>query len=180
MIRLEYFTESDFNQLINWIESPEFMIQWSGSSFNYPLDVTQLSKYIEKANQENSEIYIYKVIHNESNKVIGHLSLGNINKRNNSARIGRVLVGDQSVRGLGIGQKMIEELLKIAFEELHLHRVSLGVFDFNHSAISCYEKAGFVKEGLLRDHSRVGNQYWNLFEMSILENEWSQKKLKEE
>ena len=52
---------------------------------------------------------------------------------------------------------MMMEILKIAFDELQLHRVSLGVFDFNHSAIACYEKVGFVKEGLLRDARKMGD-----------------------
>lgn len=58
------------------------------------------------------------------------------------------------------------------FGQLQLHRVSLGVFDFNLAAIACYEKAGFVKEGLLREARKVGNEFWNLWEMSILEREW--------
>ena len=52
-----------------------------------------------------------------------------------------MLVGNKNVRGKGIGQLMMEEILKVAFDELRLHRVSLGVFDFNVSAIACYEKA---------------------------------------
>jgi RimJ/RimL family protein N-acetyltransferase len=71
---------------------------------------------------------------------------------------------------------MIKEILKIAFDELQLHRVSLGVFDFNFSAIACYEKAGFIKEGLLRDSRKNGDEYWSLWEMSILENEWLKTK----
>jgi RimJ/RimL family protein N-acetyltransferase len=67
---------------------------------------------------------------------------------------------------------LMEEILKVAFDELNLHRVSLGVFDFNLSAIACYEKAGFIKEGLLRDARKNDDEYWNLWEMSILEDEW--------
>jgi RimJ/RimL family protein N-acetyltransferase len=67
---------------------------------------------------------------------------------------------------------MIKEILNIAFDQLQLHRVSLGVFDFNISAITCYEKAGFIKEGLLRDSRKNDDEYWSLWEMSILENEW--------
>ena len=71
---------------------------------------------------------------------------------------------------------MIEEVLNLAFEKLHLHRVSLGVFDFNKPAIACYKKAGFTKEGRLRDTSKIGNDYWSIYEMSILETEWLRKK----
>lgn len=67
---------------------------------------------------------------------------------------------------------MVVELLKIAFDNLSLHRVELGVFAFNESAIKSYEKVGFVKEGLLRDFRKVKDDYWNLWQMSILENEW--------
>ncbi|OCA90082.1 GNAT family N-acetyltransferase [Pradoshia sp. D12] len=172
MIELKYFERSDFKQLINWIDSPAFLLQWGGPGFNYPLNDTQLEKYMENANHANSEALIYKVVDQETGNVIGHISLGRIDRKNESARVGKVLIGDKNTRGKGIGQQMIKEILKIAFEELHLHRVSLGVFDFNDSAIDCYEKAGFVKEGLHRDASKNGDEYWSLWEMSILENEW--------
>ncbi len=68
---------------------------------------------------------------------------------------------------------MINKILYIAFDGLGLHRVSMGVFDFNASAIRCYEKAGFIKEGLLRDARKHGDEYWSLWEMIILEDEWS-------
>jgi RimJ/RimL family protein N-acetyltransferase len=176
MIELKYFDRSDFKQLIGWIESPQFLLQWSGPFFEFPLTENQLEKYIEKANRDDSETLAFKVIDQESGKTIGHISLGRIDRKNQSARVGKVLVGDQSARGKGIGQQMIKEILKIAFDELHLHRVSLGVFDFNHSAIACYEKAGFQKEGLLRDERKFGSEFWSLWEMSILENEWRELK----
>ena len=176
MIELKYFERLDFRQLIDWVDTPQFLLQWGGPAFDYPLTVSQLEKYIENANSNKSETLIYKVIDKETGNIIGHISLGKIDRRNKSARVGKVLIGDKNARGKGIGQQMIKEVLNIAFAELHLHRVSLGVFDFNISAIACYEKAGFIKEGLLRDTGKNGEEYWNLWEMSILENEWLQVK----
>ncbi|RHW30920.1 N-acetyltransferase [Lysinibacillus yapensis] len=172
MIELKYFERSDFKKLISWINSPSFLQQWSGSAFEYPLTESQLEKYIENANNNLAETLVYKVIEQDSGDVIGHISLGRIDRKNKSARIGKVLVGEPYVRGKGIGKKMIREVLKIAFNDLQLHRVNLGVFDFNEPAITCYEKIGFKKEGLLRDSSKHGDEYWSQWEMSILENEW--------
>ncbi|WP_152657984.1 GNAT family N-acetyltransferase [Oceanobacillus sp. CFH 90083] len=172
MIRLEHFGRQDFEQLISWIDSPEFLMQWAGPHFSYPLDVKQLNQYIKGANEENSKVHIYKVILDETNETIGHISLNNIDLKNRSARIGKVLLGDTDIRGKGIGQQMVIELLNIAFDHLSLHRVGLGVFAFNESAIKSYEKVGFVKEGLLRDVRKVGDEYWSLWEMSMLESEW--------
>ncbi|MBE7099003.1 GNAT family N-acetyltransferase [Bacillus cereus] len=171
VIKLETFKKSDFKQLIGWIDSEEFLIQWSGNAFAYPLNEQQLEKYIESANT-----LAFKVIDEETKEVIGHISLGQIDNINNSARIGKVLVGDTKMRGHSIGKHMMKAVLHVAFEELKLHRVTLGVYDFNTSAISCYEKIGFVKEGLLRESKKVGETYWNLWEMSMLEYEWSDKK----
>ncbi|MEI5907560.1 GNAT family protein [Bacillus spongiae] len=172
MIELKYFERSDFKQLINWIDSYEFLLQWGGPGFDYPLDESQLEKYIEKANDVNSDTFVYKVMNKETATIVGHISLGKIDRKNKSARVGKVLVGDKNARGQGIGQLMMTEILKVAFNELHLHRVCLGVFDFNLSAIACYEKTGFKKEGLLRDSRKNGNEYWSIWEMSILENEF--------
>ncbi|WP_324655801.1 GNAT family N-acetyltransferase [Bacillus cereus] len=167
VIKLESFKKSDFKQLINWINSEEFLIQWSGNAFTFPLDEQQLEKYIESANT-----LAFKMVDEETSDVIGHISLGQIDNINKSARIGKVLVGNTKMRGRSIGKHMMKAVLHIAFDELKLHRVTLGVYDFNTSAISCYEKIGFVKEGLLRESKRVGETYWNLWEMSMLEYEW--------
>ncbi|MDX8046295.1 GNAT family protein [Gracilibacillus sp. S3-1-1] len=174
MIKLRFFERSDFQQLINWIETPEFLLQWGGPNFSFPLTEQQLENYLKDANTDNSPVLVYSVIEEETGYIIGHISLGNIDKNNKSARIGKVLVGDKNVRGKGIGLRMMKEILKVSFDELNLHRVSLGVFDFNASAIACYEKAGFLKEGLLRDSRKIGDEYWSLWEMSILENEWKE------
>ncbi|MGJ9459836.1 GNAT family N-acetyltransferase [Oceanobacillus sp. CF4.6] len=175
MIQLEFFETSDFQQLINWIETPELLLQWGGPAFDFPLTVNQLEKYIENANCDNSDTLVYKVIDKETEAVIGHISLGKIDRKNRSARIGKVLVGNENVRGKGIGEQMIKEILQIAFDDLCLHRISLGVYDFNVPAISCYEKVGFVKEGLLRDAAKNGDEYWSSYEMSILEKEWMER-----
>lgn len=167
MVELKIFEKADFQQLIDWVDSPEFLLQWGGPAFEFPLTEKQLEKYIE-----NADALVFKVVESDTGAAIGHISLGRIDRKNKAARVGKVLVGDMKVRVKGIGQQMLNEILKIAFDELHLHRVSLGVFDFNSRAIACYEKAGFIKEGLLRDFSKIGDEYWSLWEMSILEDEF--------
>ena len=67
---------------------------------------------------------------------------------------------------------MISAVLRIGFQELKLHRISLGVYDFNTAALRCYQRSGFVHEGLQRDVLRYEDEWWSLIEMGILENEW--------
>ncbi len=173
MIKLEYFVKSDCAQLINWIKDEELLINWSGTLFHFPLTEESMNWYIEDINDLNtSSALVYKVKDTETNTVIGHISLGNISRKNQSARITRVLIGDEENKGKGFCKKMIKAILKIGFEDLHLHRISLGVYDFNTSAIKCYQKAGLMIEGNTRECLLVKDKWWSLIEMSILENEW--------
>ena len=67
---------------------------------------------------------------------------------------------------------MIKAILKIGFEDLNLHRISLGVYDFNTAAIKCYKSSGFSVDGVSRDVLLHQHEWWSLVEMSILEDEW--------
>lgn len=171
MIRLEHFTQDDFDHLKEWVASKQLLHEWSGSLFSYPLTDDALEWYIEDANAPRSDVFIYKAVDIKTGEALGHVSLGSISKRDRSARLTRVLVGD-AARGRGVCTQMIRAALRIGFEELHLHRISLGVYTFNHSAIRCYLRSGFHKEGIMRDVVRHGDEYWSLVEMSILEDEW--------
>ncbi len=178
MIKLEYFTRNDFNQLIEWVNTEDLLTNWAGSLFKFPLSEAALDWYIEGTNDmATSDVFVYKGVDSDTGETLGHISVGSISHSNKTARISRVLVGNTKHRGKGICTGMLNALLKITFEEMKLHRVSLGVYDFNHAAIRCYEKCGFMKEGLLRDVLRYGDDnYWSLWEMSILEHEWREKK----
>jgi RimJ/RimL family protein N-acetyltransferase len=177
MIRLEYFTKDDFDQLIGWIHNEHLLTNWSGSLFRFPLTSESLEWYLEDTNDPGtSDALVYKAIDNRG-ITIGHISLGSISRKNRAARISRVLVGDNAEKGKGICTAMINEVTRIGFSQLNLHRISLGVYDFNHAALRCYEKAGFKKEGLQRDILFHNNEYWSLVEMSMLENEWREKNI---
>lgn len=184
MIKLEYFDREDFKQLIEWMNSEHLITNWAGSLFRYPLTEESLDWYIEDTNNlEKSDAFIYKAVDTKTGQTVGHISLGSISEKNRAGRISRVLVGNTAERGKGYCPGMINAILKIGFEELKLHRISLGVYDFNKAAIRCYEKCGFVKEGVMRDVLRYDDgTYWSLIEMGILEDEWRElhKKKKKE
>ena len=173
MIQLEYFTQHDFKQLMGWITNEEILMNWSGSLFNFPLTKESLDWYIEDVNDINrSDVFIYKAVEIATGEVVGHISLGGISKKNKAGRISRVLI-DPNHQGKGYCRQMASAVLKIGFKELHLHRICLGVYNFNKAAISCYQKAGFIIEGTNRDCLLFKGNWWSLVEMSMLEEEWS-------
>ncbi|MBI5630540.1 MAG: GNAT family N-acetyltransferase [Elusimicrobia bacterium] len=172
MIELQAFGPADFSRLIGWIDSYRELIQWSGGGFEYPLTESQLERYLCRVNERNSPAQVFKAVVRESNDAVGHVELGRIDREQGTARIGRVLIG-KPYRGQGYGSKMLATLLSLGFKEYGLRRIELGVYDFNAGAIRCYEKAGFVREGLRRKQRRAGEEFWNLMDMAILKEEWA-------
>ena len=88
----------------------------------------------------------------------------------------RIGIFHSAERGKGIGTWATEVTRDFAFEQLKLHRLELDVYSFNPRAVKAYLKAGFKKEGLLRDSSRDGDEYADDILMAMLEDEWRRMK----
>jgi RimJ/RimL family protein N-acetyltransferase len=172
MIILEPFERSDFQQLINWIDTEELLIKWSGSLFSFPLTNESLEWYIEETNViSKSDAFVYKAVETETGAVVGHISLGGLSWKNRSSRISRVLVSPDAVEK-GVCQQMTKAVLKIGFEGLGLHRIGLGVYENNKAALNCYLKSGLNIEGVSRDILWYNGEFLSMVEMAILEDEW--------
>lgn len=168
---LRFFEPSDIPQLINWINTEELLLNWSGRMFSFPLTQESMDWYIRDTNDiASSDAFIFKAV--EGDEVLGHISLGGISTVNKSARISRVFVSEAG-RGKGVCTFMVKEVLKFGFEQMKLHRIALGVYTSNTSALACYTKAGLQVEGINRDVLLVNEKYWSMAEMAILEEEWT-------
>jgi RimJ/RimL family protein N-acetyltransferase len=84
-------------------------------------------------------------------------------------------IGERECWGNGYGTDAMCLILRYAFTELNLQRVSLGVFALNPRAIRSYEKAGFRREGLVRGDCRRDGQLWDSVFMGILREEWLER-----
>ncbi|MCL1830642.1 MAG: GNAT family N-acetyltransferase [Oscillospiraceae bacterium] len=101
---------------------------------------------------------------------IGSVSL-TVHKDDNKATYA-IGIYDEALFGKGYGTKVTRVVLKYAFYTLLLHRVDLRVLEFNTRAIRCYEKCGFIREGILRDGACIDGEYYSDVMMSILEDEY--------
>jgi RimJ/RimL family protein N-acetyltransferase len=134
--------------------------------------VMKMKKWHEKDLEESrSNEFFFYIRTLEGDRLIGFIGLADIRWNNGDAWVG-IGIGERSEWGKGYGTDAMRVLLRYAFTELNLHRVSLGVFDYNPRAIRSYEKAGFRHEGrereqLHRDGSRADGLY-----MGILKEEW--------
>jgi ribosomal protein S18 acetylase RimI-like enzyme len=78
----------------------------------------------------------------------------------------------RTVRGRGYGTEAIDWLLDRAFMDLNMHKIFLHAYEFNTRALKCYRRIGFREDGRLRDSIWFERRYWDIFNMSVLEDEW--------
>jgi RimJ/RimL family protein N-acetyltransferase len=171
-IRLIPFTASDIERLLGWIRSPEELRLWTASSFGFPLTREHIEGHLRDS-AERGDRRIFKAVEEGREEAVGHIELGAIDPRNRAVRIGRVLV-DPGRRGQGLGAAMMRAALAVAFRDLGMHRVELGVFDANPAAIACYERVGFRRDGVRRDSFLASTEparYWSEVVMSVLESD---------
>ena len=105
------------------------------------------------------------------NTLVGGTDLEVVNWNGRDAFVG-IFIGARENWGKGYGTDAMNILLRYAFTELNLWRVSLGVFEYNPRAIRSYEKAGFQLEGRSRKQLNHEGKRWDVHFMGILREEW--------
>ncbi|HEY8890320.1 MAG TPA: GNAT family protein [Clostridium sp.] len=171
MLKLEYLQKEDLKKIVEWNvkKSADYLLQWSGPAYSYPLTIEQVEDYFIS---NNSNIFVYKILSIDTDEFIGTIELCETDKSNKIGRVCRFLIGEENYRGKGIGTEVLKEILRIGFKDFKFEKITLGVFDFNYGAIKCYENAGFMKEKFLENSRKSSTGYWNLYEMSISKTEW--------
>ncbi len=149
-------------------ENPDKEVMYYTGTINNPTK-EQVYSYIERVVEDDSREDF--IICDLDNNILGEVVLNDIDYDNRSCGF-RIAIFNKDLCCLGIGYKATLEVLRVAFEELKLHRVELEVFDYNQRAKRMYEKAGFKVEGLKRDGIFIENEYKDIYIMSILEDEY--------
>jgi len=102
---------------------------------------------------------------------IGNISFFDVDWRNRSAEFG-IMIGEKSYWNQGYGTEAVKLLVAHGFQSLNLNRIFLRVFEDNPGAIHAYEKAGFIREGRLRQAEYHQGKFVDVLVMSILRSEW--------
>lgn len=101
-------------------------------------------------------------------EALGSVYIRDIDRKHNKAEYG-IFIGEAQARGRGVGTAAGKLMLRYCFEEEKLHRVYLRVFADNYQAIGSYEKAGFVREGCLKDDVRIDGEYRDMIWMAAVQ-----------
>ncbi|MBR1701853.1 MAG: GNAT family N-acetyltransferase [Lachnospiraceae bacterium] len=105
-----------------------------------------------------------------TDKALGSVYIRDIDRKHNKAEYG-IFIGEPEARGRGIGTAAAKLMLRYCFEEEKLHRIYLRALTENGQAIRSYEKAGFRREGYLKDDVRIDGVYRDIVWMAAVAEE---------
>lgn len=104
-------------------------------------------------------------------RCIGTARLHQVDAQNRRARYA-IGIFDPAYWNRGYGTEATRLVLAYAFDVLGLHRLDLRVLACNTRAIACYQKCGFVQEGVEREGALIGGEWHSDVLMSLLEQEY--------
>jgi RimJ/RimL family protein N-acetyltransferase len=129
--------------------------------------------WLEKLIDKDSD-YEFAIRTLADDRIVGEIGLGMARHNRGEAFVG-IGLGDRDDWNKGYGTDAMRAILRYAFLELNLYRVSLSVFEYNPRAIRAYEKAGFQLEGRLRGTLHRAGRRWDEFFMGVLRPEWMEQ-----
>ncbi|MBI3726560.1 GNAT family N-acetyltransferase [bacterium] len=136
-----------------------------------PLNVPAEEEFLEKAYKSPHEKVILGIAKKDGDALIGMTGLHDLERCSHTALFG-IVIGAKDEWGKGYGSEATALMVRHAFETLNMNRVWLLVHEDNAGGIRAYEKAGFRREGLLRQHAYREGRYVNEALMGVLREEW--------
>ena len=106
-------------------------------------------------------------------QVIGSLDLYDLDRRAGTFQIAGFVC--REARGKGYARRMLNLLLRYAFDELRLHQYNARIVEGNVASVRLHESIGCVRGGRRRDMFFHHGRYWDELDYGITAEEWRAK-----
>ena len=125
----------------------------------------------DEAHGEDPNNFEFRIRALDDDRLLGFVAVVGIEWPNRHGWVA-IGLGDPAERARGFGTEAMGLVLRYAFHELGLHRVSLDVIADNQPAIALYRSLGFIEEGRLRERVLRDGQRTDLLYMGLLARDW--------
>jgi RimJ/RimL family protein N-acetyltransferase len=139
-----------------------------------PLSAAMVKKQyekLEKQMEEEKNFYYFAIRARDDDHLIGRAVLHWIEWPNGNGHI-RLGIGAAQDRGKGHGTQALRLLLRFAFAELNLFRVTAVVPEYNEAARALLKKFCFTQEVRRRTSLERDGRRWDLYIFGLLRDEW--------
>jgi RimJ/RimL family protein N-acetyltransferase len=139
-----------------------------------PMSAAMMKKQYEKLEKqldEHKNEYYFTIRARADDRLVGKATVQWIEWANGNGFL-RLGIGAADDRRKGYGTQALRMLLRFAFAELNLFRLSAIVPEYNTAAIALLKKFGFVEEVRRRQSAERDNKRWDVLVFGLLREEW--------
>jgi RimJ/RimL family protein N-acetyltransferase len=139
-----------------------------------PLSAAQMKKKyeaIEKEVDESKRLFHFTIRSREDDRLLGFTRIEGIEWTHGTCSL-KLAIGDPAERNKGFGSEALVLMLRYAFNELNLYRVSVVVGDDNPMGLRFFIRHGFVEEVRRRKSILRDGQTYDLLHLGMLQDEW--------
>ncbi len=126
---------------------------------------------LEKEIEEAKNLFYFTIRAREDDRLLGKAVLEWIDWSNGNGYL-RLGIGSGTDRGKGLGAQALGLLLRFAFAELNLFRVTIVIPEYCQAAIALVNKFGFLEEVRRRKAILRDDRVWDLIIFGLLRTEW--------
>jgi len=166
-VRLDALTDADLPLLDGFFRRPNDLYYYVPTPV-FPRTRAQLRKMM--ADWSDYRRY-YTFAIRSGDLLVGLLHMDDVDQVNGHAEIGIALT-DPSARGQGLAGRAIRIMLRYAFEELGLIRITARIIDGNEPSRKLFTGLGFIHEGTMRQFVRRGGSHLDMHVYGLLASEW--------
>jgi RimJ/RimL family protein N-acetyltransferase len=163
--------DKDAETFSKWTHDPDYMhlTEFEPARPLAPFHVKK--KFEEMEKEAGREFYYFVIRTKEDDRAIGfaHIRWVEWNHGNAHFNMG---IGSPDDRRKGYGSESLQMLLRYAFEELNLYRLTVHTMSYNTGAQRFLEKHGFQCEVRRREAIYRDGRYWDALTYGILAEEW--------
>lgn len=138
-----------------------------------PAQVKKAYESIEKKVEEVKNLFYFTIRTRPDERLVGFAKLYAITWSHGTGML-QMGIGDPQDRKQGYGRQALSLLLRYAFDELNLYRLTALVPEYNRDALRFFEKVGFVIEVRRRQALNRDGRRWDLLHLGLLQEEWAQ------
>ena len=167
--------EHDAEIEARWTHDPAFMRMMYIEPMR-PLSVFQLKKRyeeIEKNVDERKNIFHFRIRTSADKRLLGFCDLHWISWPNGGAYL-TIGIGTAEDQRKGYGFEALRMLMRYAFSELNLYRLTANVPEYNEPARALFIKAGFHEEVRRREALARDGRRWDMLCFGLLADEWKE------
>lgn len=83
-----------------------------------------------------------------------------------------VLYAEPSARGTGMGVEAAILFGDYLFKFFAIRKLYAEVYEFNEDSIDVLLNAGFLREGVLKEHLWYDDRYWDMHQLALYRRDW--------